>query len=123
MKAENLQDEEKVPLSLDISDSSAQLRLSAARPHLGVHQRGEGEVVEQVCEVLPHVGVAVFPQALVVEAVHLCDLPALVVPPEDCDALPVADLETGRAQLLVLARPGRGRRDEGGSLAHLESHE
>ena len=39
--------------------------------HLAIHQRGEGQVVEQVCEVLPDVGVPVLPQTLVIEPVHL----------------------------------------------------
>lgn len=55
--------------------------------YLSVDQRGERQVVEQVCEVLPHVSVAVLPQALVVEAVDLCDLPRLVVPSQDGDSL------------------------------------
>lgn len=54
---------------------------------LSVDQRGERQVVKQVCEVLPHVSVAVLPQALVVEAVDLCDLPRLVVPSQDGDSL------------------------------------
>ena len=61
-------------------------------PHLVVHQGGEGQVVEQVGEVLPHVGIAVLPQTLVVEAVHLSDLTRLVVPPQDRDALTVPHL-------------------------------
>ena len=36
---------------------------------------GEWEVVEEVSEVSPNVGIAVFPQALVVKAVDLRDLP------------------------------------------------
>lgn len=62
-------------------------------PHLRVYQGSEGEVIEQVCEVFPNVGVAVFSEALVVEAIHLCDLSALVVPSEDCDALPETHLK------------------------------
>lgn len=60
---------------------------------LVVDQGCEGEVVEQVREVLPHVGVAVLAQALVVKAVDLRDLPRLVVPPQDRDALRVANLQ------------------------------
>ena len=56
-------------------------------------QGGQGEIVEQVGEVLPDVGVAVFAEALVVEAVDLGDLAGLVVPTEDGDALGVSDLE------------------------------
>lgn len=78
-----------------------QLLILSVCSHLGVDQRGERQIIKQVCEVLPHVGIAVFPQALVVEAVHLRDLSALVVPSEDCDALPVAYLKTGPAQRLA----------------------
>ena len=60
---------------------------------LVVDERGKREEVEQVCEVLPDVGVAVFAQALVVEAVHLGDLAGLVVATQDGDAAWVADLE------------------------------
>lgn len=61
--------------------------------HLRVYQGCEGEIIEQVCEVLPNIGVTIFPEALVIEAVHLCDLSALVVPSEDCDALSEAYLK------------------------------
>ena len=61
---------------------------------LVVDQRGEGEVVEEVGEVFPHVGVAVLAQALVVEAVDLRDLAGLVVATEDGDALRVSDFES-----------------------------
>jgi len=43
----------------------------------------QGEVVKQLSEVDPYVGVSVLPQALVVEPVHLCDLPDLVVTSQD----------------------------------------
>lgn len=55
-------------------------------------ERGEWQVVEEVGEVLPDVGVAVLAEALVVEAVDLRDLARLVVAAEDGDALRVADL-------------------------------
>ena len=61
---------------------------------LVLDQCGEGEVVEEVGEKLPDVGIAVFAQTLVVEAVHLCDLTRLVVASEDGDALRVADFES-----------------------------
>jgi hypothetical protein len=60
---------------------------------LVVDEGCEGEVVEEVGEVLPDVGVAVFPQALVVETVNLRDLTRLVVAAEDGDARGVADLQ------------------------------
>ena len=60
---------------------------------LPVDERREGQVVEEVGEVLPHVGVAVLAQALVVEAVDLRDLPGLVVAAEDSDAFAETDLK------------------------------
>lgn len=36
---------------------------------LVLDERGEGEEIEQIGEVFPHVGAAVFPEALVVEAI------------------------------------------------------
>jgi len=60
---------------------------------LVVDEGGEWEVVEEVSEIFPHVGVSVLAQALVVEAVDLRDLPGLVVSSEDGDALGVSDLE------------------------------
>eukprot|EP00982_Pelagococcus_subviridis_P015934 31439-Pelagococcus_subviridis.AAC.31 len=50
--------------------------------HLSVDQRGEGEVIEHVRAPPPRVRVAVLPLALVVESVHLRDLPRLVVSSE-----------------------------------------
>ena len=44
-----------------------------------VNQSGERKIVEEVCEELPHICVAVFSEAFVVEAVNLCDLARLVV--------------------------------------------
>ena len=73
-------------------------------PHLVVYQGGEGQVVEQVGEVLPHVGVAVLPQALVVEAVHLRDLTRLVVPSQDGDSLTVPYLGKREQSLPVCAQ-------------------
>jgi uncharacterized protein involved in propanediol utilization len=53
---------------------------------LVLNQYREGQEIEQIGEELPHVGVAVFAQALVVEAVDLGDLAGLVVAAEDGDA-------------------------------------
>jgi hypothetical protein len=40
-------------------------------PHLALYQACERQVVEQVCEILPHVCVAVLAQALIVKAVPI----------------------------------------------------
>jgi len=63
-----------------------------ARPHLAVDDGREAEVVEDLGAVAPHGDGAVLAQALVVEAVHLRDLPALVVAPDQGDAVGVANL-------------------------------
>ena len=64
------------------------------QPYLIIYQCGEGQIVKQICEVLPNIGISVFPQTLVVEAVHLCDLSALVVPSENCDSFTKSYLQT-----------------------------
>lgn len=53
---------------------------------LVVNESGKGEVVEEVGEVFPHIGVAVFSQAFVVKTIDLSDLTAFVVTTEDGDA-------------------------------------
>ena len=69
-------------------------REAAVQAEDRVVDRGrQRQEVEEVGEVLPDVGVAVFAQALVVEAVDLRDLPRLVVAAEDGDAVTVPDLE------------------------------
>lgn len=54
---------------------------------------GEGEVVEQIGEVLPDIGVAVLAQAFIVEPINLGDLTGLVVPTKDGDPLGVTDFK------------------------------
>ena len=60
---------------------------------LVVDEGSEGEVIEEVGEILPDVGVAVLAEAFVVEAVDLGDLAGFVVAAEDGDARWVADFE------------------------------
>jgi len=60
---------------------------------LAVDQRRQRQVIEQIREVLPHVGVAVLPQTLVVKTVHLGDLATLVVASQDGYSVFVADFE------------------------------
>ncbi len=60
---------------------------------LPVHQGGEGQVVEQVGEVLPHVCVAVFAQAFVVKPVDLGDLTRFMVAAKNRDSFPISHLE------------------------------
>lgn len=61
-----------------------------------IDQGSKRQVVKQICEVFPDIGVAIFPEALVIEAVHLGDLAGFVVPAEDGDTLGVSDLERNK---------------------------
>jgi ActR/RegA family two-component response regulator len=47
----------------------------------------EWQIIEELRELFPHVGVAVLAKALIIEAVHLGDLSALVITPEDRDSV------------------------------------
>lgn len=53
----------------------------------------EWQVVEEVCEQLPHVGIPIFSNALIVETVHLSDLARFVVATQDRHALRIAHLQ------------------------------
>jgi hypothetical protein len=60
---------------------------------LVVNQGGEREVVKEIRKEFPNIGVPVFAQALVVEAVDLGDLAGFMVTAEDGDSGRVADFE------------------------------
>ena len=53
---------------------------------------GQREQVEEVREVLPNVGISVFPQAFIIESIDLGDLSGLVVASEDGDSVLEPDL-------------------------------
>ena len=61
--------------------------------NLVVDQGGQRKVVEEVGKVLPDVGVAVLPEAFVIEAIDLGNLAGLVVSSKDGYALGVSNLE------------------------------
>jgi len=60
---------------------------------LVVDESGKGEVVEEIREVLPYVGVAVFSETFIIETIYLCDLTGFVVATENGDALRISDFE------------------------------
>eukprot|EP00962_Isochrysis_galbana_P055386 scaffold27150_cov147-Isochrysis_galbana.AAC.4 len=62
--------------------------VKAAREHPGVNI--------QIREELPHVGVAVLSEALVIEAIHLCDLPRLVIAAQQEDAVAIPNCAAGK---------------------------
>lgn len=60
---------------------------------LVLDEGGEGEKIEEVGEVFPHVRVAVLSKAFVVKSIDLRDLAGLVISSEDSDTLGITDLK------------------------------
>lgn len=69
-------------------------KTSVKAEDLLIDEGGKGEIVEEICEVLPYVGIAVLSETFVVETVDLRDLTGFVVATEDCDSLRVSDFES-----------------------------
>ena len=55
--------------------------------YLALYNSSHREQVKQVCEVLPHIGIPILPEALIIEPINLSDLSRLVVASEDCDSV------------------------------------
>jgi len=68
---------------------SKQFRLGwrSGKTDLAVNESCKWQVVKEIGEILPDVGVSVLAQALIVEAVHLRYLAALVIPAQNRDAV------------------------------------
>ena len=56
----------------------------------------QGQIIEELCELFPDVRVPVFPQALIVETIYLCDLSTLVVSSEYSESVLVANLQSNK---------------------------
>ena len=54
---------------------------------------GKGEVVKEVGEIPPDVGVTVFPEAFVIKTIYLRNLSTFMVASKDGDAVTVAQFE------------------------------
>jgi hypothetical protein len=63
-----------------------------------VDERSQRKAVENFCAMAPHVDRSILAQALVVKAVHLSDLPTLVVASNQSDLVRVAHLECQQEQ-------------------------
>ena len=61
--------------------------------NLVFNESGEGKVVEEIGEIFPDIGVAVFAQTFVVKSIDLCNLAGFVVSTENSDTLGVTDLK------------------------------
>jgi hypothetical protein len=60
---------------------------------LAIDQGCEREVVEEIGEVFPDIGIPIFAEALVIEAIDLSDLTGFMVTTQNGNALWVADLK------------------------------
>ena len=80
-------------IAASITRRSATARIKQEFTHLVLDEGSEGEVVEEVGEVSPYIGVSVLAETFVVEPVHLRDLPRFVISAKDCDTVAVAKLE------------------------------
>ena len=56
-------------------------------PYPSIHQCCQREVVKEISEIFPHVGIAILSQALVIKPVDLSDLSALMVATKDSDSV------------------------------------
>lgn len=59
--------------------------------HSAIHDRTESKIVENLAAISPYIGRPILPLTLIVEAVHLRDLPRLVVPSDQGNAIGIAD--------------------------------
>ena len=76
-----------------IQSVDAGRQASVETEDLVVNQGGQGQVVEEIGEVFPDIGVAILSQTFVVESVDLSNLAGLVVTTENSDALGVSNFE------------------------------
>ena len=60
--------------------------------YLAIYQSCQWEVVEEVSEVFPYVRVAIFSKTLIVEAIHLCNLPTLMIATKNGNSIRKANL-------------------------------
>ena len=68
--------------------------LGGHTPHLPIDDSREAKVIEDLSAVAPHVDRAILALAFVIETIDLGDLPALVVPSDQVDAIRIAHLHT-----------------------------
>mmetsp|Transcript_6181 Transcript_6181/g.18522 ORF Transcript_6181/g.18522 Transcript_6181/m.18522 type:complete len:200 (-) Transcript_6181:145-744(-) len=87
----HLLDAVEVPDVVQGRQAGGEARMCAEDPVLD--HGSEGQIVEDVHEGLPDPRVAIQPHALLIETVHLCDLPGLVVAAKQHYSLRMADLE------------------------------
>ena len=76
-----------------VKSVDARGKTSVEAEDLVIDEGSKGKVVEKVCEELPDVGITIFAQALIIEAVHLCDLSRFMVAAQDRDSGRISNFE------------------------------
>lgn len=61
---------------------------------LVIDQSGQGEVIEEIGEIFPNVGIAVFSETLIVETIDLGDLTGFMISSKNSDSARVSDLQS-----------------------------
>ncbi len=72
--------------------------------YLAFDNSSEREIIEKLCEVLPHIGVAIFPQTFIIETIaskgnidnnlHLSDLSRFMVTSQDSESISESDFQS-----------------------------
>lgn len=60
---------------------------------ISLNHSSKWQIIEETGEVLPNIGISVFPKALIIESINLCDLLALVISSKDGDSAGVSDFQ------------------------------
>lgn len=66
--------------------------------YLILNDSSERQIIKQICEHLPNIGVSVLAETLVIEPVDLSDLSRLVVPTQNSQSILEAHLEYKKVQ-------------------------
>lgn len=63
------------------------------KSHLAFDQCSEWQIIKQVRQIFPYIGISVFPEALVIKPVDLRDCPAFMVSAQNTNSVFISDFE------------------------------
>jgi len=52
--------------------------------------------IEQICVVLPNIGISIFPQTLIVKTIHLCNLSRFMISAQNSDSILEPDFQANQ---------------------------
>ena len=82
---------------LDLIEGINTGRKTTVKAENAVFNNGrKGQVVEERCEVLPHIGISILSKALIVESINLGDLLGLVISTKNGDTIWVSYLKADK---------------------------